>query len=262
MDTAGGSNSANYYAKMGAGILIINPQGGDIRCLEGATPTASLGLPLTDGGYYQIPMDDISSFELISTSGTVTCNVHMAKANGEAEFNAGGGAGGGSSTSSSSASGGGNNTYYAKPSGTNADSVSAYAGATTLTVTGLPFTFTKYDIASIKQIPTSGDSTIFSDPSAFSVSGTTITVAGATFASSDEFIVTFEADDKAYSKSSDTQRIEEVDPLNLQYLNDHIVDGSNETAATYRVEVDMKGSKSGSLQWNNSGGVLSCKLLN
>ena len=58
-----------------------------------------------------------------------------------------------------------------------------------------------------------------------------------------------------YSWAANAIRVKIIDPLNLQYLNEHLVDGSNEVAATYRSEVDMKGRKSGSLQWNNSGGV-------
>lgn len=121
-----------------------------------------------------------------------------------------GSAGGGGAT------GGGLSTYYAKPSGTNADATSAYASATTLTVTGLPYSFTKYDIVSIRQIPNSGGSgaqdTVFSDVADFSVSGTTITVTGATFAATDEFVVAFVLPPKSIDETNDTQSVSRNNP--------------------------------------------------
>lgn len=100
MDAAGGNRSSNYYAKSGAGIVIIHPEGGSIRVAKGVDPTATKGLPLGDGGYYQIPMDDVSDFFLIATTGTVTCTVQMAKANGDVDFNAASESGGGGGTTS------------------------------------------------------------------------------------------------------------------------------------------------------------------
>ena len=112
------------------------------------------------------------------------------------------------------------NVYYAKPSGTNADATSSYASATTLTVTGLPFTFTQYDIESIEQIPTSGTSTLYSDKADFSVSGTTITVTGAAFAASDVFIVkiagakqTVTSSSKLIIRASTSGRGRPIDPV-------------------------------------------------
>ena len=109
----------------------------------------------------------------------------------------------GSSSESSSAgstAGGGAMTYYAKPSGTNADASVAYTSATTITITGLSFTFTKYDIVSVRQIPNAGGAdtqdTVFSDVTNFSVVGTVITVAGASFAATDNFVVILSGDRK------------------------------------------------------------------
>lgn len=116
------------------------------------------------------------------------------------------------SSGGGSAAGGGLSTYYAKPSGTNADATSAYASATTLTITGLPYTFTKYDIVEIKQVPNAGGAgaqdTSFTDVADFSVSGTTITVSGATFAATDEFIVTFALPPKSVDEANDAKRQE------------------------------------------------------
>jgi hypothetical protein len=102
-----------------------------------------------------------------------------------------------SGSASSSASAGGDTVYQAKPGGINADGTVAYTAATQITVTGLPYTFTKNDVVSILQIPTSGDVRSYTDLADISVSGGVITVAGATFAASDTFIVTLTGQRKA-----------------------------------------------------------------
>lgn len=126
----------------------------------------------------------------------------------------------------------GSAVYYAKPSGTNADGTSAYASATTLTVTGLPFTFTQYDIESIEQIPTSGTSTLYSDKADFSVSGTTITVTGAAFAATDEFIVKLVDGNKAYDSANDSNRVEIINRKGDDMPMQTLADVTNETNGT------------------------------
>ena len=64
-----------------------------------------------------------------------------------------------------------------------------------------------------------------------------------------------EAIEGSYSSSSNALRVEEIDPLNLHYVNEHVVDESNEAAATYRTIIPFETYKSGSIQWNISGGV-------
>jgi len=84
-----------------------------------------------------------------------------------------------------------------KASGTNADFTTAFASATTLTCSSLPSGTSSIeadDITSIYQIATDGSVTkvFFRDDSTFASSGTdpsTITVTGATFISSDTFVV-------------------------------------------------------------------------
>ena len=113
---------------------------------------------------------------------------------------ASGSSGEAASSNGGSSAGGGNNAYYAKPSGTNADGVSTYTAATQVTVTGLPFAFTKYDIESIRQSPLVGDDTVLSDKADFAVSSGVITVTGATFVATDKFVVTLTGPDKAYDQ--------------------------------------------------------------
>lgn len=116
---------------------------------------------------------------------------------------------GGGSSSGGSAAGGGLMTYLALPAGSEADGISAYASATTISVTCNPSLrdFTGYHIVEIKQIPTSGSVTSHTDLTKFSVSGThpnkVITVSGATFAASDNFIVTLQMQPKAIDDDAD-----------------------------------------------------------
>lgn len=132
-----------------------------------------------------------------TTASTMTSVSYKIKQN-RAGDTAGGGGGGGS------ASGGGLAIYYAKPS--NGDAVSAYASGTTLTVTGLSFTFTALDIVSIDQYTSANVyvGTYTGKTHTITVSGTTITVASASFSSGDLFIVTLSGPDKAYDKTNNT----------------------------------------------------------
>lgn len=124
--------------------------------------------------------------------------------------------------------GGGNNTYYAKPGGANADATATYAAATQITITGMPFTFTANDIESIEQKPTSGDSTKYTDKADFAVSAGVITVTGASFSATDEFIVIFSGPDKAYDKDLDVEKMVDQSADYLHYTDvEHIVDESN-----------------------------------
>ncbi len=150
-----------------------------------------------------------------------------------------------------SASGGGLSTYYAKPSGSNADATSAYASATTLTVTGLPYSFTKYDIVSVRQIPNSGGSgaqdTVFTDVADFSVSGNTITVANASFAATDEFVVAFALPPKSIDSVNNAQDVQAINPdyhRNLGVIS-HVASAQDFTAsfADLGSEINCKGYK-------------------
>ena len=144
--------------------------------------------------------------------------------------------------------------YYAKPSGANGEAVSAYASATTLTVTGLPFTLSQYDIESVEQIPTSGTSTLFSDKADFSVTGTTLTVTGAAFAATDEFIVKLVGPTKAYTSATTSNRIEEIDPISQHYVGETLIDETNITTnTTTYAYIDMAGVRFLGIQGETSG---------
>lgn len=142
---------------------------------------------------------------------------------------------------SGSSGGGGAATYFAKPTGVSgADAVSAYSSATALTVTGLSFAFVAADIVSVVQVPNAGgaetQTTTFSDLADFTVTGSagsqTITVAAATFAATDTFLVTFASQIKGYNPVSNVNRSGEVFPLNQQFVEESLLDTTNVAAAT------------------------------
>lgn len=159
-------------------------------------------------------------------------------------------------------SGGGLSTYYAKPSGTNADATSAYASATTLTVTGLPYTFTAFDIVSIDQYNSSNvfQSSFKPKTDTITVSGTTITVAGAAFSSGDQFVVTFALPPKTIDEANDAQDTQSINPLWSRYSSYTLADVTNETNATNNRYIDMVGYDGLVIQYEKTGGTDSVTL--
>ena len=84
--------------------------------------------------------------------------------------------------------------YVGKASGTNADFTTAYTAGTTITFSNLPTeisAFTADDIVSVVQVATDGSvtATYTRDDSIMTMAGDVLTVASATFAASDTFIV-------------------------------------------------------------------------
>lgn len=61
---------------------------------------------------------------------------------------------------------------------------------------------------------------------------------------------------KNYTIATDSNRVEEIDPITQHYVGpEHLVDETNLAAGSYRYEFSMDGYKHASIQWNNSGGV-------
>jgi hypothetical protein len=259
METASGSISGlkNYYSSMGGNAVLITPEDGDIRIINGGDPTASVGTLLLAGVTYWIPCN-LSTLNLIRTSSpNVNCSLHIGvAAEGEGFSAVGAGSGGsinvevgGSSQASGLA------VYYAKPSGGNGDGVSAYASATTLTVTGLPFTLNAEDIESIEQIPTSGDSTLHTDKADFAVSSGTITVTGAAFATSDVFVVKITGPTRSYVPGTNTDRTTETNPLDQKYIVETHILTNVANATPEFVYIDMDGFRGVSVHVEKTGGT-------
>lgn len=143
----------------------------------------------------------------------------------------------GSTGGNGSLAGGGGgdlSVYYAKPSGTNADGTAAYASATTLTVTGLPYAFTARDIVSVEQYNSSGAyvATWTPENTTITVSGTTITVADAAFASDDELVVAFLLPPKSIDPNNNTQDTQVINPIWSRYSGSTLADVTNDTDGT------------------------------
>jgi hypothetical protein len=84
--------------------------------------------------------------------------------------------------------------YIGKASGTNGDFTTAYAGASTITLSSFPAgvsAFTADDIVTVVQIATGGGvtATYSRDDATMSIAANVLTVTGATFAATDTFVV-------------------------------------------------------------------------
>jgi len=131
--------------------------------------------------------------------------------------------------------------YIGKASGTNADFTTAYTSATTLTLSSLPSDVTAFvadDIAAIMQIATDGSvtNTYTRDDAAITMSGDVITVAGATFAATDTFVVYTNVArplaGESFTDATQSDRVEEIDPISEHYIEEELVDTTNVAAAT------------------------------
>lgn len=246
IDTANGG-PANLDPTIDA--LIIHVEDGDINLGYNYTPTASLGFLLKEGNTYYFNKVYFASMNLIRTGASdVSCRIQIGESEKQEQTVFGqmiGSGGGGSSTASGSA-GGDMSQYVAKPSGLNADATVAYTSPTTITITGLPFTFTKYDIESIRQIPNAGGAgdqdTLYTDVADFSVSGGVITVAGASFATTDNFIVKLLGLPKTINSSNDSQSVEIINPESENY--DDVITIFNALSADTTQNIDVSNAKS------------------
>ncbi len=152
---------------------------------------------------------------------------------------------------SSVTAGGVNNVYFAKPNGLNADAVVAYATGSGVNVVGLPYTFTEFDINNIEQIPsgTSVDAVNWSDKSDFIVAGSTITVlGGATFVSTDKFVVTLTGDPRVENTPLSANQVIELSPLSEQFVGEVLVSGAALVSGNTFYYVDMSGYRKSSFQ--------------
>jgi len=151
-----------------------------------------------------------------------------------------------------------------KASGTNADFTTAYASATTITLSNLPSGINKIvadDIVSIQQIATDGSvtNTYTRDDITLTASGTdptTLTISGASFINTDTFVVyTNIRSEKAYDSSNDAKRNETINPLWSHDGWEKLADVTNETNATNNRPIDMEGYDGLIIQFEVLGGT-------
>jgi hypothetical protein len=154
-------------------------------------------------------------------------------------------------------------SYIGKASGTNADFTTAYTAATQLTLSSLPSDITAFvadDIVTIVQVATSGavTNTYTRDDATITMSGNVITVAGATFAATDTFVVYTNvakpSGGLSYTSATQSDRVEEIDPLSSHYVGETLLDLTNiaQTTTAYAY-LDMAGYRNFSLQGETSG---------
>jgi hypothetical protein len=167
----------------------------------------------------------------------------------------GGGGGGGSSSAGGASSG---DATYMSP----ADFTATYASATTLTITGLPFTPTTAQFMSVKKQGTSGTAVTYTpDTYAFSYDTSTgiLTVTGASFSNTDSFLVTVVGPTKMMDAMVDAQKNALIRDVSDQYANETLIDTTNVAAGTNYYPstsgLQMDGYSTITIQGKTSGGV-------
>lgn len=147
----------------------------------------------------------------------------------------------------------GDNTYLSP-----VDFTATYASGTTLTLTGIPFTPTTAQFASVKRQDTTGVAVTYTpDVKAFSYNSSTgvLTVTGAAFTATDVFVVTISAGPPKQGDTLNNARyVNPIRDLSDQHVSETLEDTTNKAAATYTYDINMAGYKSLSIESIDSGG--------
>lgn len=154
---------------------------------------------------------------------------------------------------------GGGNNIWSNPQ----DFTAAYASATTLTLTSIPFVPTNAQFVSVKVQPASGVAVTYTpDSNAFSYNASTgvLTVAGAAFVNTDTYVVTLLGPKKApFDSATASDKASLIRDVSDQYVAETLIDSTNVAAATNYYPsasgVSMDGFSSISIQGMTSGGV-------
>lgn len=144
-------------------------------------------------------------------------------------------------------SGGGFGTYTFSPTNSFGDGTSAYAAATQFTVSGHTFTPEAVGLVKIDRFSSAGVYQDTMTPSQNTITCsttagvTTYTVASATFTAGDLFMVYQGGPERTVTKATDSQRTEEISPMNQQAVPESWVDTTNVGAGpTYWPSADGK----------------------
>ncbi len=142
------------------------------------------------------------------------------------------------------------------------DFTATYTSTTTITLSSLPFTISdSSQVVYLRMVPSSGDATVYVNGSGgvtLTVNSRVITIAGAgtPFASGDVYEVGINAQQKAYDSSTDQNK---VSVGNADYAHttsvEHLVDETNEAAASYRKVIQADTYKHMCIHLKGSGGV-------
>lgn len=143
--------------------------------------------------------------------------------------------------------GGGFSTYVFDATNSNGMGTSAYAGATTFTVSGHSFTPDVTTLVKVDRFSSAGafQETISPSQSTITASTTagvtTYTVAGASFTAGDLFVVYQNGPERTVSLSTDSQRSEEINPMSHMGVQESWADTTNVGAGpTYYPSADGK----------------------
>jgi len=139
------------------------------------------------------------------------------------------------------------NGLTGKPS--NGDFITSYNTSNSITCSGLPSTIanlTSADIVSITQVANDGSRTIyFGDDNKFIVSGNVISVDGASFVSTDSFIIQTNINDvNAYDSSTNTEMTTVLNPVWDRYTDSEELVSAQDLTSSYvdfGSEIDLRG---------------------
>lgn len=258
MQTAskGSENIVNYFE--GANTVLLNAEDGDCRYLFDNDPTASVGTLLLEGEKLLLQRVDLEKLTLIRAGAAdVTVSVQIFESQpGESSSVGGSGGGGGGASASGSATTSGAE-YQATSTGR--DGTVVYASASTLTLTGTPFTVASEDLVYIKEVDeTANTANIWFNGVGnvqFEISGTTITKTGGDdFSANGVYELGYNGQRKPYDSASSADRQFEVAPISSHHVEETLLDLTNiATNTTGYAYIDMDGYRSFSFQGETSG---------
>lgn len=151
------------------------------------------------------------------------------------------------------------NSIYRATTNGNGDGTVVYASASTLTVSGAPFTIQNEDLVYIREVDATGNTSSIWVNGASGVeleisSGTITKTGGSDFSANGVYELGFNGQDKGYTAATTSNRMEEIDPLDQKYVGETLLNltniAANTTAYGY---VDMAGARYITIQNETSG---------
>ena len=137
------------------------------------------------------------------------------------------------------------------------DGTVIYASASTLTLSGTPFTVNSEDLVYIRVVDATGNTAeIFVNGSGgvhLEISGGTVTKSGGTdFSANGVYELGYNGQDKAYNEGSDAEQNLRLNPDSQTFIGETLADVTNETDATNYYYMDMAGYRNFTLQAETS----------
>lgn len=138
------------------------------------------------------------------------------------------------------------------------DGTVVYASASTLTVSGTPFTLQNEDLVYVREVDATGNTAeIWVNGSGgvhMEISSGTLTKSGGSdFSANGVYELGYNGQNKGYTSATTSFRGEEIDPLSEHHVEDTLADVTNETSGTNYYYIDMDGYKYDGIQIDTSG---------